>query len=281
MKEYEIRANGKINITLEVIGPRPDGYHNISTIMYSTKLHDMLRLEKKQLGINIVCDDSRIPTDRSNLAYRAVEKIRNKFNIKDGIRIVIKKRIPISAGLGGGSADAAACLKAMNQLFDLKLSTEELMDIGSEIGADVPFCILGGAALAEGKGDILTSLEGISPLNMILAKPDISISTAWAYANLKLKNECQKTDITELIKALQKGNIEYVAANIRNTFEQLVEAHYPEVGHAKRTLKQNGAIGSLMSGSGPTVFGLYTDIDIMKEAFNKITALGIECFTES
>lgn len=280
MREYEIDANGKINIAIDVIEKRQDGYHNIEAIMHSIKLHDTLRITKKLSGITIECNNKNVPFGRENLAYKAAEIIRSKFNIKDGVRIVIKKRIPVSAGLGGGSSDAAACLKAMNQMFCLGLKSDELVDLGRLIGADVPFCVLGETAFAQGKGDILTRIECKPKINIILIKPDIRISTEWAYNNLTLGKTQNKPDIRLLINALTQNNIKYVAANMRNAFEGLIERFYPQVKHIKNALNESGAIGSIMSGSGPTVFGIYEDVDVMEKAYEEFCGRDMECFIE-
>lgn len=280
MIENETDAFAKVNLALDVIRRRPDGYHDIKSVMHSVKLHDTVYLKRTGAGISVECDSSHVPQGADNIAFKAALVMAEHCGIKDGIEIHIKKRIPVSAGLAGGSADAAAVLRGMNEMFSLGLTAERLVEIGRNIGADVPFCIMGGTALAEGIGDILTVLEGMPELNMIIVKPDVCISTAWAYGNLDLTEIRERPDIGALIEAVGQRDVSGIAAKAGNVFESLVLRKYPEVGAVKEKLLESGAIGSVMSGSGPSVLGIYKDADAMETACDDIFRMGMQCYAQ-
>ncbi|NLX62633.1 MAG: 4-(cytidine 5'-diphospho)-2-C-methyl-D-erythritol kinase [Tissierellia bacterium] len=261
MDEIILDAFGKINLALDVLYKRHDGYHEINTIMQQIDLKDTIILRNRPKGISIQCDDNRIPTDERNLVYKAWEKMVEETKKERGLEVIIKKRIPPSAGLAGGSTDAAAVLKGLNILWDLNMSQKELMEIGRGIGADVPFCILGGTAQAKGIGERLKSLKGFSNKLILLANIGIEISTKYVYENLNLKRKGSPIDIDQIAKYIEEDNLIGLAKNMVNILETVVVKEYPIIEEIKKEMLEEGALGSLMSGSGPTVFGIFDDED--------------------
>ncbi len=257
MGEIILNSYGKINLALDVLYKRDDGYHEINTIMQQINLKDTIKLKDIKEGIIIESNQKGVPLDNTNLVYKAWEEIVKKTGVNRGIHIVIDKNIPIAAGLAGGSSNAAATMKGLNTLWGLNLSQEELMEIGVNIGADVPFCILGGTAYAQGIGEKLTPLNEFSNKLVLLANIDVSIPTAYVYESLNLDAKDNKIDINKLIEYIQKDNLPLLAQNMFNVMEQVVVSKYPILEEIKRTMMIHGALGSLMSGSGPTVFGLF------------------------
>jgi 4-diphosphocytidyl-2-C-methyl-D-erythritol kinase len=258
------RAHAKVNLYLDVLRKREDGYHDILTLFQSISLADELSIEKAE-GIWVECDMPGLPSGEMNLAYRAAKLLMDIVRLRAGVRVEIRKRIPIGAGLGGGSADAAAVLIGMNELFDLRLPMEALMDLGSEIGADVPFCIMGGTALGEGIGDRLTRLPFIGEIWFLLANPGIHISTGWAYRSLRLTEPKENANI--LIQRFKGANSpETVSSLLYNLFETVVFPEYPEVARLKDRVMELGALGALMSGSGSTVFGIFNSKEEAEDA---------------
>ena len=267
MREISLRAFAKINLGLDVLRRRDDGYHDLRMIMQSIRLSDRLTMRvTKAEGVRISTNLSYLPGDADNLAARAAAMLMEEFDLPGGVYIDLEKHIPVAAGLAGGSSDAAAALVGMNRLFDLKLSLPELMERGKKIGADVPFCLMRGTALAEGIGEKLTPLPAPPACLVLLAKPDAHISTKYVYTNLDLAKVSAHPDIDAQIKALEKGDLEALAANMGNVLEPVTEAVCPEVGLIREKMLSKGAVGAMMSGSGPTVFGLYTDRDKALEA---------------
>lgn len=264
MKEVRLKARAKINISLDVIGKREDGYHNISTIMQSVDLYDKVNIRvanKKNKPIEIKTNLNFLPVDEKNLVYQVIKYIKTSYNINKSIFVDLYKVIPIAAGLGGGSSDAGAAIKAMNILFDLKLSTEEMINIGKRFGADIPFFMLEGTVLAEGIGDIMTRLQPFPQCNIVLVKPNVGISTASIFNNLKL-NQIQKRPNTKLlIDAINNQDLITITNNLCNVLEEVTIQECPEISKIKKLLKQEGALGALMSGSGSAVFGIFEDED--------------------
>lgn len=258
MKEIEIDSYSKINLTLNILGKRPDGYHNIETIMQSINLADKIVIKEEKEGLQIRCSNPLVPTDKQSLTYRSAEKILNRYNIKKGVKIEIDKKIPLASGMAGGSANAASILVGINKLFALNLNHKNLKEIGEELGMDVPFCIQNGTALAYHRGEKVTPLPPMNPpLWIIVINPGFEIPTKWAYNNLDLgllKREKSNTLI--MLKALKEGKLEEIAKNLYNSFEELIISKYREIGNIKDNLIEEGVLGALMSGSGPTVFGL-------------------------
>ncbi|HHV27111.1 MAG TPA: 4-(cytidine 5'-diphospho)-2-C-methyl-D-erythritol kinase [Tissierellia bacterium] len=259
MEELIIEAYGKVNLALDVIRKRNDGYHDINTIMQQIDLKDIVTIRDREKGIKIECDNPEIPVDSSNLVYTAWEKMKEKAKIDRGVHIIIEKNIPVASGLAGGSTDAAAVLKGLNKLWKLNFSKKELMDIGVSIGADVPYCIMGGTALAEGIGEKLKILKSFSNKLILLANPGISVSTAHVYNSLRLDKIEKSPDMDMLVQAVENDDIYTLAKNMGNVLEQVTVEEFSQIKTIKEDMIRYGALGSLMSGSGPTVFGLFDD----------------------
>ncbi len=258
MKPLIIESYGKINLALDVIYKRPDGYHEINTVMQQISLCDRLIFEEIENHIIIESRGLKIPLDSNNLVYKAWELLSNLYGIKKGIRITIEKNIPIAAGLAGGSSNAAATLKALNELWKLDLSLEELMQVGSKLGADIPFCLLGGTAIARGIGEELTPLNSFADMHVLLGNPGIGVSTEYAYGKLDLENS-EHIDSSKLIDCMNKRDLKCVGENLNNIMESTIIKENPIIQEIKDNMKASGAMGTLMSGSGPTVFGFYDD----------------------
>ena len=260
MNEIKIDSYSKINLTLNILSKREDGYHEIETIMQSINLADKVIITKTRddEGIIIKCNHSQVPVDNQSLAYKSAEKILKKYGIEKGVKIEIDKKIPLASGMAGGSANSATILVGLNKVFDLGLNNKELRGIGEELGMDVPFCIQNGTALAYQRGEKITPLSPIfPPLWIVVINPGIRISTQWAYFNLNLKQAKNKKNHTKnMLKALNKGSPQEIAKNLYNSFEGLVIKTFPEIGDIKDNLINKGALGALMSGSGSTVFGI-------------------------
>ena len=257
-----LHANAKINLTLDVTGRRDNGYHDIRTIMQSVDLHDVLDIEKNEGdSIILTCDNNTLPTDDSNLIIRAAKALMEAAGHTDGLKIHLSKNIPMAAGLAGGSADAAAALVGINSLCDYGLSMEELQKIGAGIGADIPFCIQGGTCLAEGIGEILTPIDPVPDCSIVLVKPPFDVSTKYVYEHLDaLDNKDQDhPDTDSMIRYIGSGDIEAIAGGLGNILESVTVTGYPEIDKIKRSLKGLGGAGVLMSGSGPTVYSIFTD----------------------
>lgn len=259
MNSIELNARAKINLSLDVVGKRPDGYHDIRMIMQTVSLRDRVYLEIIPKGIEIGSDCRWIPSNSDNIAYKAADLLIKEYNISSGVRIRIKKEIPVAAGLAGGSSDAAAVLKGMNILFKLGISEPDILSLGKRIGADVPFCIKGGTMLAEGIGEVLTDLGSLPGLDIVLVKPKISVSTAWVYKNLDLGNVTNRPDTSLLLAAIKENKIDVIAQNMKNVLESVTVKKYAVIEEIKNRLVRCGAAGSMMSGSGPTVFGIFRD----------------------
>lgn len=259
MKYIDIKARAKVNLALDVLGKRPDGYHNLRMVMQSINLYDRVRVGLVDRGIQLRCNDKSLPLDENNLAYRAAMLLKDKFRISQGADIFIQKNIPVAAGLAGGSSDGAAVLKALNELWDIGLPREGLMELGLALGADVPYCILGGTALAEGIGEALTPLRGLPKTWMVLVKPEIDVSTRWVYTHLVLDTLANRPDIDAMVRAVELGDISAVAKGLGNVLENVTANRYPVINAIKDRLTKAGALGSAMSGSGPTVFGIFKD----------------------
>jgi 4-diphosphocytidyl-2-C-methyl-D-erythritol kinase len=270
MDELKIRGRAKINLSLDVVGKREDGYHKLKMIIQQIDLYDEIFVQKREKGIFLETDCKFLPTNERNIAYRAAKLIMDKYQLDGGVYIYIKKNIPVAAGLAGGSTNAAAVLQGINKLWRLQIPKEELMQIGLKLGADVPFCILGGAALAQGIGEQLTPIKGWKHW-VLLCKPNISVSTAEVYRNLQWEkiNDHPKTD--EILKSLETDDIHRVAENLCNVLETVTIPMHPLIKEIKIKMIECHALGSLMSGSGPTVFGLYKDYEKAKKACQKLS----------
>ncbi len=276
-KELEIKCPAKINLSLDVINRRDDGYHNLSMIMHEINLFDILKIsicDSTTSTIQFSCDNEDIPTDDSNLVVKMAKLFFEKTGITASARIHLCKNIPSGAGLGGGSSDAAGTLSALNTLFENPLEATELKTLAKSLGADVPFFLHGGCMLAEGIGEILTPLPPLGNAFVVVAKPDISISTAYVYKNLVLDETTIHPDIKASISALQNGDIDALAKTAGNVLETVAEKMHPEISEYKKKMLALGASYSLMSGSGSSVFGVFKDKLSAEKAlseFRKIT----------
>ena len=262
MSYIEIPAYAKINLSLDVIRRREDGYHELKMVMQTVSLHDTVCLETTgDAGIHLECSGGAVPCDSTNTAWRAAELMFERYGMAGGLRIWITKRIPAAAGLAGGSADAAAVLRGINELYGLDLDAGELKRLGLQIGADVPYCIEGGTRLAEGIGEILTPLPDFSGIDVVVVKPRISVSTPWVYSQLDLSKvtDNDRPDTGKLIGALASRDIKAASLYMKNVLELVTVRRYEIVRYAKSRMAETGAEACLMSGSGPSVFGLFAD----------------------
>lgn len=275
MKQISLNSYAKINLGLDVLNRREDGYHNVRMIMQTISLHDKIFM-KKILSDKIIIDTNiKFLSNEHNLCYKACMMLKEEFNIKSGIYINLKKYIPISAGMAGGSTNCASVLYGMNCLFNLKLTKKELMEYGVKLGADVPYCILRGTALSEGIGEILTPLNPMPFCYILIAKPSISVSTKYIYENLNLNNIKQHPDIDGIINGLNNKNLNIISSKLENVLETVTIKEYPIIEELKNIMIDCGALNSLMSGSGPTVFGIFNNKKATLNAYNKIKYSGI------
>ncbi len=322
--EQKLQAKAKINLGLDVLRRRPDGYHDLRMVMQTVNLCDeiSLRVLENVPGIRLIVRSGEsveasdtanlhgtadladsleelVPADSRNLAYRAAQLLMEEFEIRQGLEIILEKKIPVAAGLAGGSSDAAAVLVGINALFDLGLSKEELMERGVKLGADIPYCILRGTALAEGIGEQLTRLPKAPEAFVLLAKPPVAVSTKYVYTHLDMKafsgssltadgadrsgdvsvsEGCVKTasagithpDIDAQVRAIREGDFYRMAALMGNVLETVTVPGYPVIGEIKEQMRQLGAVNAMMSGSGPTVFGLFDDRDRAENAYEEL-----------
>lgn len=266
--DISLKALAKINLGLDVVRRREDGYHEVRMIMQTIQLYDRLDIKRTQEpGIQIQTNLSFLPVNENNLIYKAAKLLMDEFSITDGVSVKLDKRIPVAAGMAGGSTDAAAMLIGVNRLFSLGLTKRQLMERGVQIGADVPYCIMRGTALAEGIGEALSPLPPMVKCPVLIAKPSISVSTKFVYQNLKLDDTTIHPDIDSLIDDIKAKNLHDIAAHMGNVLETVTIPNYPVIDEIKKHMLSNGAVGAMMSGSGPTVFGLFDDEDTAKKAY--------------
>lgn len=261
-----VKAFAKINLSLDIVGKREDGYHLLEMVMQNVDLHDDIIIEQIEEGIMLTCNKGYVPVDERNIAYKAAKLLMDTKGIRKGVRIDITKRIPVAAGLAGGSADAAAVLKGMNELFDLKMSTEELMEEGLKLGADVPYCIVGGTCLCEGVGEVVTQLKPFRGYSILLVKPSFGVSTKEAYGLFELDRINRHVETEKLIKAMEDDDLNGVNYYSRNLLENVVLPRYPILKSIKQMLSRNGSIVTLMSGSGPTIYGIFRNVSAAENA---------------
>lgn len=255
-----LKAYAKINLGLDVLGTLENGYHEVRMVMQSIDLYDKVGLHKNPGGrITVKTNLPFLPVDKDNLVYKAAALLKEEFGIREGVDIGLYKFIPVAAGMAGGSSDAAAVLRGMNRLFRLKLGDEELMERGAKIGADVPYCVMGGTALAEGIGEKLTRLNPCPECSVVIGKPGISVSTKYVYDRLVIDENTKHPDIDGIIGGINNGSIYEVSERLGNVLESVTENAYPVIGEIKEKMRKMGALNSIMSGSGPTVFGLFDD----------------------
>ena len=271
MDKIKLKALGKINLGLDVLGRRPNGYHDVRMVMQTVYLYDQILLEKTDKeGISLETNLFYLPVNENNLAYRAAKMLIDEFAIKEGVHISLEKHIPVAAGMAGGSSNAAAVLYGMNRLFQLGLTAQELMDRGVQLGADVPYCIMRGTVLAEGIGEKLTPLPAMPKCHVLLAKPPISVSTQKVYEKLDAQKVTKHPDIDGILLGLQTGDLKKITSSMGNVLENVTITEYPQIESIKDVMKEEGALNAMMSGSGPTVFGIYDDKMLARRAAARI-----------
>lgn len=276
MDFVERKAYAKINLGLDVLRRRMDGYHEVKMIMQTVDIWDKLTFTAcEEQGIQLSVGDAALPAGRDNLIYRAAELIAKEKKIKQGVKITLEKNIPVAAGMAGGSTDAAAVFHGFNELFDLSMSLEEMKKLGVKIGADVPYCIMGGTALSEGIGEILTPLPAPPECVLLVAKPDIDVSTKFVYENLHADRLERHPDIDGMTEAIKAGDLSGITKRMENVLETVTIKEYPIINKIKEQMKTEGAVNALMSGSGPTVFGVYTERKTAQRAADEIRKQGL------
>jgi len=272
----ELKALAKINLGLDVLGRRDNGYHDVRMVMQTIYLYDNVILRKvDKPGIELQTNLFYLPVDGDNIAYKAAKMLIDEFDITEGVHITLDKHIPVAAGMAGGSSNAAAVLVGMNQLFQLGLSQKDLMERGVSLGADVPYCVMRGTVLAEGIGEILLPLPPLPKCYILIAKPGISVSTKTVYEKLDAKPIEKHPDIDGVLEGLKKGDIRKVAASMGNVLEAVTVEDYPIIEEIKNAMKQAGALNAMMSGSGPTVFGIFEDKNTARVAKEKLKKMEI------
>lgn len=267
MNQVIEKAYAKINLSLDVLRRRPDGYHEVKMIMQTVGIFDTLTIAKsndKEICLKV--GNAPLPCDRSNLIYKAAEMVINQFDLQQGVEITLEKNIPIAAGMAGGSSDAAAVFRGMNRLFSLGMSLDDMQKLGVKIGADIPYCIVGGTALSEGIGEVLSPLPAPPEAYLLIAKPDIDVSTKFVYENLHADTLAYHPDVDGMAKALYAGDLKGITDRMGNVLETVTEKAYPVITEIKVLMKDKGAENALMSGSGPTVFGIYKEKERAEEA---------------
>lgn len=276
MDRVEYKARAKVNLGLDVCGRMPNGYHEVKMIMQTIDLYDELEFVKRKDPDIILSVDSKDPLGDigNNLIFRVAKMMREYFHIKEGVEIHLKKHIPVAAGMAGGSTDAAVTMLAMNELYDLEQTREQLMNLVIKLGADIPFCIMGGTALAEGIGEKLTPLPAPPRASVLIAKPPIMVSTKDVYQGLKIDELTSHPDIDGMIEALKQGNLQGITDRMENVLETVTVKQFPVIAQIKDFMKEHGAVNALMSGSGPTVFGIYKEEKAAKEAAEALRETG-------
>lgn len=271
MKQMELKALAKINLGLDVLGRRENGYHDVRMIMQSIYLYDEVKIERTEKpGIELKSNLYFLPTGEGNIAYKAAKMLMEEFQITEGVRITLNKHIPVAAGMAGGSSNAAAVLFGMNKIFELKLTQQELMERGVRLGADVPYCIMRGTVLAEGIGEELTTLTPMPKCFVLIAKPPVSVSTKVVYEALDAKEIVDHPDINGLIAGLEHRDLKEIAACMGNVLEDVTIPMHPVIEEIKQEMKHSGALNAMMSGSGPTVFGLFETKPAARKAQERI-----------
>lgn len=256
----KIKAYAKINIALDVVGKREDGYHLLKMIMQTVDLYDEIEIKKICSGIELSCNKPYVPIDERNLAYKAAYLFKETYNIKDGVSINLTKNIPVSAGMAGGSTDAAAVLKLMNRLFNINATDEELRRLGLKLGADVPYCINGGTALCEGIGEKITQLKPFKDKIIVIVKPPFGVSTKEVYKSFDLSKVVYHPNVDNIIEAMNNDDIHFVANNMKNLLENVTLRKHRVISNIKERMRSLDALGTMMSGSGPTVFAFFDDM---------------------
>ena len=276
MDKLELKALGKINLGLDVLGRRENGYHDVRMVMQTVYLYDQITITKKSTpGIELETNLFYLPVNENNLAYRAAKILMDEFGIEEGVKIYLEKHIPVAAGMAGGSSNAAAVLHGINRMFHLGLSAEELMERGVTLGADVPYCIMRGTVLAEGIGEILTPLPPVPKCYVLLAKPPISVSTKLVYEKLDSHEIEEHPDIDGILEGLETQDLKKITECMGNVLEKVTIEEYPVIEEIKDVMKAEGALNAMMSGSGPTVFGIFDDKNLARKAAAAIKKKGL------
>ncbi|MBO5094226.1 MAG: 4-(cytidine 5'-diphospho)-2-C-methyl-D-erythritol kinase [Lachnospiraceae bacterium] len=274
MDQITLKAMAKVNLGLDVVRRMENGYHEVRMIMQTVDLYDELTFEKAEEGISLRIDNTELLADESNLVYRAAAMIRQQHPFP-GVRITLKKKIPMAAGMAGGSSDAAAAFHGLNRLFSLGMEIEEMKRLGVQIGADVPYCIVGGTMRSEGIGEVLTPLPAPPAAYLVIAKPDISVSTKYVYENLHVETIRHHPDIDSVEAAIRAGDLDGMCNHMENILETVTERKYPVIAQLKELLRGSGAVTALMSGSGPTVFGIFRTEQDAQAAYEKAEQSGL------
>lgn len=250
----------KINLSLHLLGKRPDGYHEIETLMQTVDLADKITMTECKEGTTVTCSDPIVPSDERNLAYKAIDLIRSNYRItKPGIQVHIDKQIPVASGLAGGSGNAAMTLHGLNKIWSLGLSREQLMALAAKLGSDVPYCLFGGTARASGRGEKVKWLDVENPFYFVLINPPIAVSSAWAYQHVKIDLTNPVSCVSLIVSLLHDGDFDGLISHLHNDLESPVQSAFSAVREARGILADAGIMGVLMSGSGPTVFGILPD----------------------
>ena len=276
MDTIRLKARAKINLGLDVVRRREDGYHEVKMVMQMLRLYDQIDIEKTQeSGILVRSNLSFLPTDERNIAYKAAKVMIDQFGLEQGVIIRIEKHIPVAAGMAGGSTDCAAVLYGMNKLFGLRLNQKKLRELGVKLGADVPYCLMRQTALSEGIGEILTPISPLQDCPILIAKPSVSVSTRHVYEHLKLDEQTMHPDIDGIVTALADGDLYGVTDRMANVLETVTVPEHPVIDEIKKQMMASGAVNALMSGSGPTVFGIFDDEEKAKKACEDMKASGL------
>ena len=280
MDSCTLKAYAKINIGLDVTGRTDNGYHLLKTVMQQVDLYDVITIERAEKGINFSCDSKDVPSDDTNLAVKAAKLMTETYGIKEGVNISLNKNIPVAAGMAGGSTDGAAVIIGMNKVFDLDLTMQEMIDTGVKIGADIPFCRQGGCAIAEGIGEKLRELDNRTDMYTLIAKPPINVSTVHVYKTLKWQ-EVIHPDMDRVIKGIMAGSMDDIVVGMGNVLESVTCSEYDIINELKKAMMDIGASGSLMSGSGPTVFGLFKNKEEAMSAEKRLKDLYPDVFVKA
>ena len=274
--EITKKAYAKINLGLDVLGKRDDGYHLVKMIMQNVDIYDTLTFRRTTEGkITLKANDDTIPVDDSNLICKVAKQLQEKYGVTYGAEIELVKRIPVAAGMAGGSTDGAAAYRALNDLWELGLSDKELCELAVKLGADIPYCIVGGTALSEGIGEVLTPIDGKAKYQLVVAKPDIMVSTGWVYTELDSTEITRHPDIDAVKAALSEGDVKRMCDEIHNVLEPVTTAKYRVIKDIEKILEDNGAVRAFMTGSGPTVFAVFDNENTAKKGFEAVKKSGL------
>lgn len=266
MEKVQLQAYAKVNLGLDVVRRLENGYHEVKMVMQTVDIYDTVMIEITREGITMTSDSGEAPADENNLVYKAAKLFLETTGVDGGVNLTLIKRIPVAAGMAGGSTDAAAVLKGMNTLFETNLSIEQLQAMGVKLGADIPYCIMGGTALAEGIGEKLTKLPDVPKTYLVVAKPEISVSTKYVYENLHVETLTYHPDIDGMVEAISQNDMDGILSRMENVLESVTAAKYTVIGDIKKFLEEHGAKKALMSGSGPTVFAIFDTEDAAVKA---------------